>query len=135
MKILISISETKGIVAFLNKLTTFYSNIEIIATSGTNKYLKSHNINSIEISEYINFREILGGRVKSLHPKIFGGILSRRNLKKHNNETQRNLNGRSTEPQRTPTIQHQVLPRSAVFLCRLSLVARRLLRSPPLRRS
>ena len=44
MKILISISETKGIVAFLNKLTTFYSDIEIIATSGTNKYLKSHNI-------------------------------------------------------------------------------------------
>ena len=86
MKILISISDTKGIVTFLNKLATFYSNIEIIATSGTNKYLKSHNINSVEISDYINFPEILGGRVKSLHPKIFGGILSRGNLKSHNNE-------------------------------------------------
>ncbi len=86
MRILISISDTKGIVTFLNKLSTFYSEIEIIATSGTNKYLKSHNINSIEISDYINFPEILDGRVKSLHPKIFGGILSKENLISHNND-------------------------------------------------
>ena len=86
MRILISISDTRGIVTFLNKLSIFYSEIEIIATSGTNKYLKSHNINSIEISDYINFPEILDGRVKSLHPKIFGGILSKENLISHNND-------------------------------------------------
>ena len=86
MRILISISDTKGIATFLKKLATYISEIEIIATSGTNKYLKSHKINSIEISEYINFPEILNGRVKSLHPKIFGGILSRKNVKSHNNE-------------------------------------------------
>ena len=86
MRILISISDTKDIVAFLNKLANYYSEIEIIATSGTNKYLKRHNINSVEISDYTNFPEILDGRVKSLHPKIFGGILSIKNLKSHNNE-------------------------------------------------
>lgn len=86
MRILISISDKKGIVTFLNKLTTFYSEIEITATSGTNKYLKNHNINSQEISDYINFPEILGGRVKSLHPKIFGGILSKKNVRNHDNE-------------------------------------------------
>ena len=86
MRILISISDTNGIVNFLNKLNSYYSEIEIIATSGTKKYLKSHNINSVEVSDYTNFPEILDGRVKSLHPKIFGGILSSENLKSHNNE-------------------------------------------------
>ena len=55
MRILISISETNGIVNFLNKLNSYYSEIEIIATSGTKKYLKSHNINSIEVSIILIF--------------------------------------------------------------------------------
>ena len=93
MRVLISISETKGIVSFLKNLMGFYTEIEIIATSGTYKYLKNNDIHSTEISDYIDFPEILDGRVKSLHPKIFGGILSSENLKSHNNELKKyNIN-------------------------------------------
>ena len=84
MRVLISISDTKGIVSFLKNLTDFYTEIEIIATSGTYKYLKNNDIHSTEISDYIDFPEILDGRVKSLHPKIFGGILSKKNSENHN---------------------------------------------------
>tara|TARA_B100000941_G_scaffold56062_1_gene36433 strand:- start:3783 stop:5282 length:1500 start_codon:yes stop_codon:yes gene_type:complete len=86
MKILISISNTSGIVSFIKKLTNFYSEIEIIATSGTSKYLKENDVYSLEISDYIDFPEILNGRVKTLHPKIFGGILSKKNSKNHDKE-------------------------------------------------
>ena len=93
MRVLISISDTKGIVSFLKNLRNFYSDIEIIATSGTNKYLKNNGIYAKEISDYIDFPEILDGRVKSLHPKIFGGILSRKNSKNHNIELKKyNIN-------------------------------------------
>ncbi len=53
-------------------------NINIISTGGTAKYLKSHSISVTDVNEITNFPEILDGRVKSLHPKIFGGILYRR---------------------------------------------------------
>ena len=56
-------------------------NINIISTGGTAKYLKSHSIDVIDITHVTEFPEILDGRVKSLHPKIFGGILFRRNNK------------------------------------------------------
>ncbi|ALD15003.1 phosphoribosylaminoimidazolecarboxamide formyltransferase [Buchnera aphidicola (Aphis glycines)] len=52
--------------------------INLLATGGTAKYLKNYNIPVIEISEYTNFPEILNGRVKTIHPKIIAGILSRR---------------------------------------------------------
>lgn len=52
--------------------------INLLATGGTAKYLKNHNIPVTEISEYTNFPEILNGRVKTMHPKIIAGILSRR---------------------------------------------------------
>ena len=53
-------------------------NINIISTGGTANYLKSHSIEVTDINEITKFPEILDGRVKSLHPKIFGGILFRR---------------------------------------------------------
>ena len=49
---------------------------EIISTGGTHKFLSENGVNSIEISDFTGFPEILEGRVKTLHPKIFGGILS-----------------------------------------------------------
>jgi phosphoribosylaminoimidazolecarboxamide formyltransferase/IMP cyclohydrolase len=52
--------------------------IQILATAGTAKYLKEHRIRVLEVSEFTQSEEILGGRVKTLHPKILGGILTQR---------------------------------------------------------
>ena len=79
MRVLISISEKNGIVSFIKDLKNLFTNIEIISTSGTNNYLKNNKINSIEVSDYTGFPEILDGRLKTLHPKVFGGILSKKN--------------------------------------------------------
>ena len=57
----------------------------IYSTGGTSKFLKKLQIPHIEISNYTKHREILGGRVKTLHPKIFGGLLGK-NSKNHQNE-------------------------------------------------
>ena len=58
------------ITKFLIKKYTIYS------TGGSSKYLKKINVPHVEISEYTRQKEILTGRVKTLHPKIFGGILA-----------------------------------------------------------
>ena len=50
-------------------------NFTIYSTGGTSNFLKTNNIPHIEISKYTKQKEILGGRVKTLHPKIFGGLL------------------------------------------------------------
>lgn len=73
---LISVSDKTGIVAFAQALHQL--NIEILSTGGTYKLLTSENIPAIEISTYTGFPEIMDGRVKTLHPKIHGGILARR---------------------------------------------------------
>ena len=83
MRILVSLSNKDGIVNFLNKLIIHYPELEIISTSGTSKYLKENNFNVVEVDEFTSFPEILEGRVKTLHPKIFGGILFKRNSSKH----------------------------------------------------
>jgi len=78
---LISVWDKEGIVDFargLNKL-----GIEIIATGGTTKKLKDAGIPAIPVSDIIDFPEILGGRVKSMHPVIQAGILALRDNKKH----------------------------------------------------
>jgi phosphoribosylaminoimidazolecarboxamide formyltransferase/IMP cyclohydrolase len=71
---LISVYDKEGIVDFAQELTLL--NFEIIATAKTYEILKANNINCVEVSEYTGFKEILKGRVKTLHPLIFGGILS-----------------------------------------------------------
>ena len=58
-------------------------NVEIISSGGSFKKIKDLNYNCIEVSNYTGFSEILDGRVKTLHPKIYAGILSMRNNKKH----------------------------------------------------
>ena len=75
---LISVSEKSAIVPFAKSLTDL--GIEIISTGGTYKLLKKEGIHVTEISNYTDFPEIMGGRVKTLHPKIHGGILARRNV-------------------------------------------------------
>lgn len=73
---LISVSDKTGIIEFAQKLASF--DVEILSTGGTFKLLKENNINAIEISEYTGFPEMMDGRVKTLHPKVHGGILGRR---------------------------------------------------------
>ncbi len=73
---LVSVSDKTGIVGFAKTLTKL--GIEIISTGGTSKLLKENNVTVTEISEYTGFPEILGGRVKTLHPKIHAGLLYRR---------------------------------------------------------
>jgi len=58
-------------------------NIEILSTGGTKQYLDSVGVNPIEVSAYTGFPEIMDGRVKTLHPKVHGGILNIRDNEEH----------------------------------------------------
>lgn len=58
-------------------------NIEILSTGGTKKYLDSIGINPVEVGSYTGFPEIMDGRVKTLHPKVHGGILNIRDNTEH----------------------------------------------------
>lgn len=78
---LISVSDKTGIVTFAKELQSL--GIEIISTGGTCKLLKENGIAVIEISEYTGFPEIMDGRVKTLHPKVHGGLLALRNNDSH----------------------------------------------------
>ena len=73
---LISVSDKTGILPFAQALADL--GIEILSTGGTYKLLKTEKIPAIEISKHTGFPEIMDGRVKTLHPKIHGGILARR---------------------------------------------------------
>ncbi|MDD4395246.1 MAG: bifunctional phosphoribosylaminoimidazolecarboxamide formyltransferase/IMP cyclohydrolase, partial [Bacteroidales bacterium] len=81
MRALVSVSNKEGVVDFVQSLQSL--GWEIIATGGTRKLLESANIKTINISEVTDFPEILDGRVKTLHPKVHGGILARRDLPAH----------------------------------------------------
>ncbi|MGD8587762.1 MAG: bifunctional phosphoribosylaminoimidazolecarboxamide formyltransferase/IMP cyclohydrolase [Chromatiales bacterium] len=75
---LISVSDKTGIVEFARSLAE--KNIEILSTGGTAKLLTDQEIPVIEVSEFTGFPEMMDGRVKTLHPKIHGGILGRRGV-------------------------------------------------------
>ena len=78
---LISVSDKTGIIDFARRLSA--RKIEILSTGGTAKALWDAGIPVIEVSAYTGFPEIMDGRVKTLHPKIHGGLLARRTNKKH----------------------------------------------------
>ncbi len=71
---LLSVSNKEGIVEFAKELKNL--GFEIISSSGTAKKLRENNIEVIEVSDITGFPEIMGGRVKTLHPKIHGGLLA-----------------------------------------------------------
>ena len=73
---LISVSDKTGIVEFARELSA--SGVEILSTGGTAKMLADNGIPVIEVSDYTGFPEMMDGRVKTLHPKIHGGLLGRR---------------------------------------------------------
>ncbi|UYM14703.1 bifunctional phosphoribosylaminoimidazolecarboxamide formyltransferase/IMP cyclohydrolase [Endozoicomonas euniceicola] len=72
---LISVSDKSGIIEFASAL--HQRSVEILSTGGTYKLLIENNIPAIEISSYTGFPEMMDGRVKTLHPKVHGGILGR----------------------------------------------------------
>ncbi|MDI6826444.1 MAG: bifunctional phosphoribosylaminoimidazolecarboxamide formyltransferase/IMP cyclohydrolase [Candidatus Aenigmarchaeota archaeon] len=78
---LVSVYDKTGIVEFCRSLHKL--GVEIIATGGTTNYLKKNGIPAKNVSELTKFPEILDGRVKSLHPLIFAGILALREKKEH----------------------------------------------------
>jgi phosphoribosylaminoimidazolecarboxamide formyltransferase / IMP cyclohydrolase len=80
-KALISVSDKKNLKNLLKILTEY--NIKLISSGGTYKEIKRLKYKCLEISEYTKSPEILSGRVKTLHPKIHAGILSKRNNKSH----------------------------------------------------
>jgi len=85
--VLISVSDKKGIVEFANGLAKL--KIGIISTGGTAKVLKDAKIKTKSIERLTAFPEILGGRVKSLHPAVHGGILAKRDDEQHIKELKR----------------------------------------------
>lgn len=78
---LISVSDKTGIVELAQALVKL--NIEILSTGGTAKLFRDSNIPVIEVGDYTGFPEMLDGRVKTLHPKVHGGLLGRRDLPDH----------------------------------------------------
>ncbi|MBO4447042.1 MAG: bifunctional phosphoribosylaminoimidazolecarboxamide formyltransferase/IMP cyclohydrolase [Bacteroidales bacterium] len=81
MRALVSVSDKTGLVDFVRGLQNI--GWEIIATGGTQKLLEREGIETIGISEVTGFPEICDGRVKTLHPKVHGGILARRDIPAH----------------------------------------------------
>ncbi len=78
---LISVSDKSELTKILKVLKKF--KVEILSSGGTYKKINRLGYKSIEISDFTNSPEILDGRVKTLHPKLYGGILFKRNNKKH----------------------------------------------------
>jgi len=75
---LISVSNKTGIVPFARKLDAM--GIEILSTGGTASLLRKENIAVRDVSDYTGFPEMMDGRIKTLHPKVHGGILARRDV-------------------------------------------------------
>jgi phosphoribosylaminoimidazolecarboxamide formyltransferase / IMP cyclohydrolase len=78
---LMSVTDKSGLTEF-GKFLAGYK-IEILSTGGTAKLLRDSGVPVVEVSEFTGFPEMLDGRVKTLHPKIHGGILGRRDLASH----------------------------------------------------
>ena len=78
---IISLSDKSGIQEFAKELQAF--NVEMLSTGGTAKVLRESGLKITDISEYTGFPEMLDGRVKTLHPKIHGGLLGIRGNPEH----------------------------------------------------
>jgi phosphoribosylaminoimidazolecarboxamide formyltransferase/IMP cyclohydrolase len=78
---LISVSDKRGILEFAQGLAA--QGVNLLSTGGTAKMLREAGLTVTEIGDYTGFPEMLDGRVKTLHPKVHGGILARRDLPEH----------------------------------------------------
>lgn len=88
MKALISVSDKTGVVEFAKGLVAL--GWEILSTSGTMKLLKESGVPVTSVSDFTGFPEICDGRVKTLHPKIHGALLARRDIPEHMKELKDN---------------------------------------------
>ena len=84
---LVSVHDKEGIVELCRALVAL--DIEILSSGGTARLLESHGVAVTPVSEYTGFPEMLGGRVKTLHPRIHGGILAVRSNAEHMDELKR----------------------------------------------
>ncbi|MDD1633204.1 MAG: bifunctional phosphoribosylaminoimidazolecarboxamide formyltransferase/IMP cyclohydrolase, partial [Methylococcaceae bacterium] len=78
---LLSVSNKTGLVEFARALTA--QGVELLSTGGTAKAIRDAGLAVIDVADYTGFPEMLDGRVKTLHPKVHGGILARRDLPEH----------------------------------------------------
>lgn len=78
---LISVSDKDGVEDFAKKLAEF--GVELLSTGGTAKMLKAAGLDVVDVSDFTGFPEIMGGRVKTLHPKVHGGLLAVRDNEDH----------------------------------------------------
>src|SRR5471032_1685346 len=78
---LLSVSDKTGVVEFARGLAGF--GVALLSTGGTAKALRDAGIKVTEVSDHTGFPEMLDGRVKTLHPKIHGGLLGRRKVAAH----------------------------------------------------
>src|SRR5688572_13738599 len=78
---LLSVSDKTGLVEFARELAAH--GVMLISTGGTAKLLQEAGLAVTEVADYTGFPEMLDGRVKTLHPKIHGGMLARRDLPAH----------------------------------------------------
>ena len=78
---LLSVSDKAGLIDFATALAGY--NIELVSTGGTAKALKDAGLRVIDVAELTGFPEMMDGRVKTLHPKVHGGLLAIRNNKEH----------------------------------------------------
>jgi phosphoribosylaminoimidazolecarboxamide formyltransferase / IMP cyclohydrolase len=81
MQALLSVSDKSGIVEFARALIAL--NVKLMSTGGTAKLLSEAGLAVTEVSDHTGFPEMLDGRVKTLHPKIHGGLLARRDMPEH----------------------------------------------------
>ena len=86
---LVSVSDKKNIIPFCKELVEQF-NYKILSSGGTAKHLIEAKIPVIKVADFTNSPEILGGRVKTLHPKIHGGILAKRNDEEHKKDIEAN---------------------------------------------
>src|SRR5512139_1268277 len=80
---IVSVSDKTGVVSFAKGLAQM--GIEILSTGGTAKTLREQGVSVIHIADYTGFPEMLDGRVKTLHPKVHGGLLGQRSKPAHVN--------------------------------------------------
>ena len=78
---LISVSDKTGVLEFARSLAAL--GVKLLSTGGTAKLLADAGLAVTEVAEHTGFPEMLDGRVKTLHPKIHGGLLARRDLPAH----------------------------------------------------
>jgi len=80
-RVLISVTDKQGVVEFAKGLSNF--GVEILSTGGTAAQLRNSGLQVKDVSEYTGFPEMMDGRVKTLHPKVHGGLLALRDNPEH----------------------------------------------------